>query len=88
MEQENYDDLLWDIDDTPVASSTPDEFHELSYRATSECPDCGAELNGYAQYWSRSPDMSLSWLERIDYEYCECQLEKEQDEDDWSDFDL
>lgn len=82
MTREHYDDLEWDIEDIPIGSSTPDHFCELSYRATAVCNNCGNILQGVAQYWSRSEDMFNAWLERIDYDYCECELEEELDEED------
>lgn len=77
---ENYDGLDWDISDIPIGCSTPDELFEYSYRAESECPDCGTPINGTAQYWSRDEDGVSSWLERVDYEPCGCT--KYEDEDD------
>ena len=79
---ESYDELEWDVGEMPVCSSTPDWCFELSYPATTTCPHCGDEISGTAQYWSRSEDFSNMWLERIDYEYCECQSEDELEEDD------
>jgi hypothetical protein len=78
--QETYNDLIWDIDDIPIGSSTPDEFFELSYRASTSCPDCGNTIDGTAQYWSRE-EGSGSWLERVDYESCPCEEEVEDDYD-------
>ncbi len=77
---ETYDDLEWDIDEMPIGSSTPDEFFELSYRATANCPHCGEEIQGTAQMWSR--DEFSWWLDHVDYEPCNCQDEDEE-EDDW-----
>lgn len=74
-----YDGLIWEISDIPVGSSTPDDLYELSYHATTTC-DCGEEIEGIAQYWSRFPDSLMSWLERVEYEH-ECEQEEEDDED-------
>lgn len=70
--RETYDDLEWEIDETPIGSSTPDELFELSYRATTKCPTCGDEIRGTANYWSREEDMSNTWLNNIEYKECEC----------------
>lgn len=72
---EIFDDLTWEVQTIPIGSSTPDWFFELSYRAVAKCPKCGEEIDGTAQYWSKSEDMTNDWLERIDYEPCECELE-------------
>lgn len=84
MENENYDGMEWEIEDTPIGSSTPDELYELSYRAKTKCPDCGDEIQGTAYYWSRESDMSFAWLERIDYEECGAD-ENEEEDDDYED---
>ncbi len=81
MTTEQFDGLDWEIDDFPIGCSTPDEFFETSYRATATC-ECGNEISGVAQYWSRDPDGISSWLERIDYEPCDCEEEID-DEDDF-----
>lgn len=81
---ENYDDLIWEIDDLPIGSSTPDELFELSFRAYTTC-DNGHKIEGVANYWSRYGDMSQAWLNSIDYEPCEeCELDNEDEyyEDD------
>lgn len=71
MDLHNYDDLEWEISGTPIGSSTPDEFYELDYNASSLCPVCDEKINGIAHYWSRDEAMTSPWLERIDYEH-EC----------------
>ncbi len=71
---EQYDELDWDISEIPIGSSTPDELYELSYRATTQCPDCGEEIRGIANYHSHDGSFgAASWLASIDYEECECQ---------------
>lgn len=83
---EFYDDLEWDIDETPIGSSTPDELYELSYRATANCSN-GHTIDGIANYWSRDSDMSGAWLNSIDYTLCEeCENEEEQEDEDDDDF--
>jgi len=76
MPQETFDDLEWDISDIPIGSSTPDEFVEFSYNATAECPHCGGTIEGTAQYWSSEQRLG-TWLERVDYEPCQCWEEDE-----------
>lgn len=78
---ENYDDLLWEVDEMPVQSSTPDDLFEISFNAVAECPSCWSKIHGMANYWSRDEDYSGAWLNSIDYEPCECQ----DDNDDWKD---
>lgn len=78
---ENYDGLDWDISDMPIGSSTPDDLFELSYRAASECPDCGNSIDGIAQYCSHNALMLNPWLERIDYEPCECTVSEDEDDE-------
>jgi hypothetical protein len=83
MEQEEYDSLIWEIDDYPIGSSTPDEMFELVFRATTTCNECGDNIEGKASYYSRYPDMSDMSLAHIDYEPCECEEDiDETDEDD------
>lgn len=84
---ENYDGLLWEIDEIPIGSSTPDELFEYSYRAKAECPECGGKIHGTANYWSREDDMSGAWLSSIDYEECENCPEEEMEPDENEDFD-
>lgn len=79
---ETYNGLVWEIDDFPVGSSTPDEFYELDFRAKANCPECGSTIDGTAHYLSRSDDYSNSWLDRIDYNPCE-QCEDSDEEEDW-----
>ena len=81
MPQETFDDLEWSISSLPNGSSTPDEFVEFSYDATAECPHCGETIEGTAQYWC-SDDRPTPWLERVDYEPCECQEEEDDDDDE------
>lgn len=78
MPVEIYDDLTWDIGEIPIGSSTPDDFFELSYNATTNCPNCNEEIHGEAQYWSR--DESDYYLERIDYDPCDCDEADENDD--------
>ena len=79
---ETYDGLEWDIDEFPIGSSTPDEFFELDFRAKAKCPECGNTINGTAHFWSRDEDMSMSWLDRVDYEPCEeCEDENKEEEE-------
>lgn len=68
MELQEYNDLLWDVSDTPIGSSTPDEFYELDYIASCHCKKCGEEIEGIAHYWSRDESFTSSWLHAIDYE--------------------
>ncbi len=72
-----YDDLEWEVEDFPVQSSTPDEFFELTYRCSSKCPNCGNVIEGKANYWSNDESMISTWLESIEYEECECDIEDE-----------
>ena len=81
MPREIYDELEWSIGELPIESCTPDEFVEFSYNATAECPECGELIEGTARYWSREGVLG-SWLERVDYEPCECQSDEEDDDDD------
>ena len=84
MTTEIYDDLTWEIDETPIWYSTPDEFFEVTFKATTVCEN-GHEIEGEAHYWSRDDDMSGSWLERIEYEPClECEdMEDDEEDDEW-----
>lgn len=86
---ERHNNLDWEIGDLPIGSSTPDEFFEMDYRASTKCPECGYTLHGVAHYWSRHENMIAAWLNDISYEPCECDDEKEEDwdyEDDEDDF--
>ena len=78
-----YDDLQWEIGEVPISSSTPDDKFELSYRATTQCPKCGNEIPGTANFWSREEDMSNAWLSDIDYEECEfCKDDSDEEENE------
>ena len=81
MSTENYDDLIWDISDFPIGSSTPDDLFEMSYRAEARCPMCNGRIEGTAYYWSRYSDMGDMWLERIRYQDCECNSDESELED-------
>ena len=70
MPREIYDELEWSIGELPIESCTP-----------AECPECGELIEGTARYWSREGVLG-SWLERVDYEPCECQSDEEDDDDD------
>jgi hypothetical protein len=76
-----YDDLDWIIDPIPIGSCTPDHLYEVNFRASAVCPNCGAEIDGVANFWSRSEDMDDAWVESIDYEPCDCE-DEDYDEDD------
>lgn len=78
---EIYDDLTWEIGETPVGFSTPDDLFEYSHRATTSCPHCGVEISGTAQIWSRNENMIGAWLERVDYEPCHCDEKEDEDAD-------
>jgi hypothetical protein len=83
---ENYDGLDWSISNIPIGCSTPDELFEYSYRAETECPDCGKQITGIAQYWSHNEKGLNSWLERIDYEPCECTVSEDEDDELMDDY--
>jgi hypothetical protein len=83
MDNEFYDDLEWEIGSS-IGSSTPDDKFEISYTATATCPNCGEKIEGEARYWSDDEDMSDVWLQRVDYEQCEC-AEGEEDEEEEED---
>jgi len=72
MNTEIYDDLEWEIDRIPVGSSTPDDLFELTYNANANCPNCGSEIQGEANYWSNYNDMSNAWLSSVYYVPCDC----------------
>lgn len=79
---EQFDDLTWEIDDTPLWFSTPDEFYEVTFNATAICEN-GHQIEGVASYFSREDDMSGAWLHWIDYEPCfECENMEDEDEED------
>lgn len=80
MEKEIYDDLEWEIG-SPIGSSTPDDKFEVTYQATAICPNCGAEIEGEAQYWSDDEDMSNEYLARVDYQPCECSEDEEEEDE-------
>ena len=67
----NYDGIEWDVEETPVGSSTPDDQFEQSYRARGRCTECGSEIIGEANYWSRNEDGSNASLNNVDYKPCE-----------------
>ncbi len=79
---EMYDDLAWTIGDIPIGSSTPDDMFELDYVAAAQCPRCGGNIEGTAHVWSHDENFISKWLERVDYEPCECNEENEDDFDD------
>jgi hypothetical protein len=82
MITETYDGLVWEIDEIPIGSSTPDEFFELSYRAHATCPN-GHVIRGTANYWSRDEAFVAPWLSSIEYEPCEeCEYEEAIDDFD------
>lgn len=67
----NYDGIEWDIEETPIGSSTPDDQFEYSYKAKGKCNECGNEIIGTANYWSRNEDGSNASLNNVDYQPCE-----------------
>jgi hypothetical protein len=78
---ETYEGIVWDIDEIPIASSTTDELFELDFRATGKCPECGGTINGTAHVWSRDENFIDAWLERVDFDECECNSEETEKED-------
>jgi hypothetical protein len=84
---EHYNGLNWGIGELPIGSSTPDDLFELSFRASARCQECGNTIEGTANYWSRHDDMSMAWLNNIDYEPCENCVGEDDEENDGDEYD-